>query len=254
MNNVNPFVSAILPVYNGGTFIFESINSILEQDYSPLEIVVIDDGSTDNTAEVVSTFGRDIKYKYQDNQGPAAARNAGLELSQGKLIAFLDVDDLWPPRKLHNQVQTLNTHPHLQIVMGKTLLFGDLDRLRNKKEFQKENFVVINSFLGCCVVHKAVFDIVGVFDEDLRYGEDLDWLLRAKDHRINIALINEVTLHYRVHANNTMRVAEISDLKLARFIKKTLDRRRQDNLQISNLPKFSQGIKFIENNADENHI
>ena len=100
----NVLLSVIMPVYNGAEFLAEAVASIVAQAYQPLEIIVVDDGSTDETATIVQSLGGEIRYLYQFNQGPAAARNAGLALAQGDLIAFLDVDDLWPADKLAQQM------------------------------------------------------------------------------------------------------------------------------------------------------
>ena len=95
MNSEKPLVSVIMPVYNGAAFLTGAIDNIRRQNYEPLEIIIVDDGSTDSTGQIVASFGSDIRYVYQANQGPAAARNHGLRLATGDLIAFLDVDDLW---------------------------------------------------------------------------------------------------------------------------------------------------------------
>ena len=97
-------VSVIIPVYNGGKFLAEAINSILSQKHSPIEIIVIDDGSTDNTSEVAMSYGNRVHYVYQENKGAPAARNHGLRLASGNIIASLDADDIWAENKLKKQL------------------------------------------------------------------------------------------------------------------------------------------------------
>ena len=113
-----PLVSVIVPVYNGAQFIGEAIESVFVQNYDPLEIIIVDDGSTDETANIVKSYNN-MHYIYQPNQGVAAARNSGIENSMGKLIAFLDADDCWAPNKLNIQVDCLLKHPHIGYTLGR---------------------------------------------------------------------------------------------------------------------------------------
>ncbi len=100
-------VSAIIPVYNGEAFLADAVKSILKQNYQPLEIIIVDDGSTDSTAQVGARFGDAVRYHYQSNAGPPAARNKGLQMARGNVITFLDVDDLWRNDKLQLQISHL---------------------------------------------------------------------------------------------------------------------------------------------------
>ena len=118
--SATPLVSVIVPAYNAARFLPHAVESIRRQDYLPLEIVIVDDGSTDDTAEVARDLGSDIRYVYQPNAGPAAARNRGLEQARRELIAFLDADDEWPPDKLRIQVGRLLAEPELDVVTGRT--------------------------------------------------------------------------------------------------------------------------------------
>src|SRR5262245_10328005 len=106
-------ISCIVPVFNGERYLRESLDSILAQTYSPLEIIVVDDGSQDSTPEVVASYGSQILYFRQENAGPAVARNRGLELSQGEFIAFIDADDYWHQEKLMCQMSLLEARPEV---------------------------------------------------------------------------------------------------------------------------------------------
>ncbi|MFC2106017.1 glycosyltransferase family 2 protein, partial [Candidatus Bipolaricaulota bacterium] len=111
-------VSAIIPVFNGERFLVEAIESVLAQDYDPLEIIIIDDGSTDNTPRIAAGYADRIRYVRQENGGPAAARNAGLLHSHGEAVSFLDADDLWTPGKLMSQAAGLSERASVDIVLG----------------------------------------------------------------------------------------------------------------------------------------
>lgn len=224
-----PLVSVIVPVFNGGNFLAESIGSIRAQNYDPLEIIIVDDGSTDGSALITSTLGKDIHYIYQSNKGVASARNTGLNNSSGVVIAFLDQDDVWPMNKLSSQVPFLMEQPEIDIVMGKTRLFGELSRLKYQDRFERLNYVVDHSFLGSGVIRKSVFEIIGFFDTTLKTGDDIDWMLRARDKAIPIIKLEHVTLQYRIHQGNLMRETSLIDLQFTQIIKKSLDRRRTDN-------------------------
>jgi len=136
MSLTGPLLSAIVPTYNAAGFLAEAIESIRWQTYQPVEIIVVDDGSTDDTAEVVRGLGGEIRYVEQANAGPAAARNRGLELAQGELIAFLDADDRWPRDKLEIQVPRLLGNPELDLVLGR-IQYVDLGA-RKKIDYQFE--------------------------------------------------------------------------------------------------------------------
>ena len=110
-----PLVSVIIPVYNSEPYIAQAIISVLRQTYNNIEIVIVDDGSTDRTGEVIRNFDdARIKYLYQNNHGVSHARNRGLEISRGEFIAFLDSDDRWVPKKLHRVNELINQHPHIR--------------------------------------------------------------------------------------------------------------------------------------------
>src|SRR5262249_2428536 len=106
-------ISCIVPVFNGERYLREALDSILAQTYQPLELIVLDDGSTDGTAALVAGYGERIRYLWQANAGEAGARNRGLSIAQGEFVAFLDADDLWHPEKLRRQLARLHDRPEL---------------------------------------------------------------------------------------------------------------------------------------------
>jgi glycosyltransferase involved in cell wall biosynthesis len=240
MSFVKPSVSAIIPVYNGAEFLSEAVASIWQQNYHPLEIIIVDDGSTDETAKLAKSLGQDIRYTYQRNSGPAAARNKGLEMACGEIIAFLDADDLWPPDKLHIQVTRLIEDPKVDVVLGRVKFVKLPGAPEIKIQFESPDSTLVNAYLGSGVFRKSAFGRVGNFDETLRYSEDQDWFLRAREQGISIVIIEQVTLYYRLHEHNMTRNKNTTDLQLIRVLKKSLDRRRrQSNGLVQPLPRFS---------------
>src|ERR1700694_2891614 len=117
MNESNPLVSCIVPVYNGERYLRSALESIFAQDYRPLEVIVVDDGSSDKSAVIAQDF-KQVRYMHQTNQGVATARNAGLAAARGEFIAFLDQDDLWMSDKLSIQIEHLLKNPEIQYTLA----------------------------------------------------------------------------------------------------------------------------------------
>jgi glycosyltransferase involved in cell wall biosynthesis len=236
-------ISVIIPVYNGEAFLAEAVGSILEQHYDPLEIIVIDDGSTDRTRQVAADLQGNIRYFYQPNRGLPVSRNKGVQMARGNVICFLDVDDLWTKNKLALQLTHLKQNPSVLIVLGHTQLMRWTGNKEGKQEFVLWGKPVLAMSMGSALFKRQVFDQVGLFDETQRYCDDLDWFMRAREMRISILVHPEVTLFYRRHANNMTNEAELGKQGLVMMIKKSLNRRaRQNELPVS-LSKLAQAHK-----------
>jgi glycosyltransferase involved in cell wall biosynthesis len=233
-------VSVIIPVYNGARFLGEAINNVLKQDYQPLEIIVVDDGSTDNTGKVAAKFQDVIHYIYQPNTGPSAARNCGLKAVQGEFITFLDVDDLWSEDKLKVQTDYLVNNPNIGIVQGLIQQMVLLDKNQESQPLFKpiyQPYQFIN--LGSAVYRKSVFKKIGFFDETLKYGEDVDWFIRAWENGVSKVVLEEVSLFYRKHNNNMTEGKNLVHLGFVRIFKKHLDRlRKSEELSKSRLSEI----------------
>ncbi len=239
---MNPLVSAIIPVYNGERFLPDAVETILQQKYRPLEIIIVDDGSTDGTAELVKNFGRQVRYIYQSNKGPAAARNTGITVARGQFLAFLDSDDLWPSHKFSEQIPYLTDDPNLEVIMGYTKCYGTLSATESELKDSEDSLLSVQ--LGSAVFRKSVFEKVGFFDEELRYSEDHDWFLRAREKKISMLILEEVMLYHRRHEHNTTHSPNARGYKLTKVLKKSLDRRRQQTDGNPNsLPKLSDYVK-----------
>ena len=185
-----PTVSVVIPTYNHGRYIAEALDSVLAQTYKDYEVIVVDDGSTDNTREVVEAYGASIRYIYQQNQRMSAARNAGIRSANGEYIAFLDSDDIWLPEKLEKQMEVFSTYPNLALVSCGALIVdmdGNLMRKIEKKNYINRNALMNDSILKNivpgggtnAVVSKRCFEAVGLFDESIQVtAEDWDMWLR----------------------------------------------------------------------------
>lgn len=198
MNHDSPLISVILPVYNGAAHIAEAIDSVLAQQHRPLEILVVDDGSADESAVIAAGYGEPVRCFRQDNRGPAAARNLGLSMARGSLIAFIDADDVWSPDKLHWQLSLLTTTPSVMVVRGHVQRFSGAER-----EFVGEPWAAIH--LGSSLFRKTAFDLVGPLDETQRLSEDVDWFMRAQQAGLQMLVHRQVVLYYRRHEGNTTR-------------------------------------------------
>lgn len=221
------FVSTVVPVYNGEVFLAQAVDSIRRQAYEPLEIIIVDDGSTDNTASIAKGLGGNVRYIYQPNRGPAAARNAGIKLAQGDVIAFLDVDDLWPAGKLKLQLAHLFSQPTLDLVLGHVQCMKLSGMEDNKPIFEPFAEPFFTFLFGAVLCRKSVFDKVGLLDETLYTSEDVDWFMRAKDRKVSRVTLKQITLMYCLHQHNMTRFQDIRRRDFVHVLKKSLDRRRK---------------------------
>jgi len=238
MNAGNPLLSVIIPTYNVAEYVTDALASVCRQHYSPIEIIVIDDGSTDESAQIIEKFRRlnfpELKYTYQSNRGPAAARNSGLALAGGEIIAFLDADDLWPDDILGSSVEYLINN-NLQLVVGCTQRVCNSGDGGGGVDVLPFGVVWMVLSLGAAIFRREVFETVGMFDEQLRFGEDVDWFLRAREAGINIEILNEVTRFYRKHDRNmTLDTGQSNHYFLA-ALHKSLQRRKVSDGRADNL-------------------
>jgi glycosyltransferase involved in cell wall biosynthesis len=222
-------ISCIIPVYNGERYLGEAIDSILAQTSRPLEIIVVDDGSTDGTAEVAAGYGDRLSYVRQNNAGPAAARNLGLNLAQGEFVAFLDADDLWHPEKLRRQMARFQARPELDYCVGYVQNFwipelqAEAEKYRGHRISEPMPGYVTGTLLARCVV----FEMLGLFDPALDHGDSTEWFLRAVERGAMTELLPDLLLYRRLHPNNRSRArAANSREEYLKLLKSALDRKR----------------------------
>ena len=227
MTDHRPLVSVMIPVYNGEAYLGEAIDSVLQQEYRPIEIIVVDDGSDDGTGEVARRYGDAVRYTRQDRAGNGAARNRAVALATGDLFTFLDADDRLVPDTIQGLVSTLTENPTLEAVYGhvREFISPDLDaealaRLRPP----------IDRIAGCLptnmLMRRATFLRVGDFPTHLRVGVTVDWSARADEMGLSTILLDDVLFERRLHANNNgIREREHRSHYL-QVVKAALDRRR----------------------------
>jgi len=182
-----PLVSVVMPVYNSEKYLQRAIDSVFNQSYKNYEFIIIDDGSTDGSVEIINEYKNKIVYVYQENAGASAARNKGIEVSKGELIAFLDSDDLWYPDKLKIQVNVYHRYPEASIIHTEVdkqkqfngyLPTNEQDLLPRIKPFS-EVFQHTNLKTPSVMIPRSVLDRVGLFDTSLPTAEDKDLFLRC---------------------------------------------------------------------------
>lgn len=182
-----PFFSIIIPTYNRERFIGKAIESVLQQTYTDYEIIVVDDGSTDQTAKIVNSFGSKVQYVYQENLGPSEARNTGIRLARGNYIAFLDSDDRFLPNKLMENKAFLTAHPNCRFLYSwyYDLLGEKKKKVREAKGFENLNKLRVQLFkrkftirTSTAVIHRSCFAKTGLFNPKYRYSQDWDMWLR----------------------------------------------------------------------------
>jgi glycosyltransferase involved in cell wall biosynthesis len=217
-----PAITVVIPAYNAAEFLREAIESVLAQTVSPREVIVVDDGSEDQTPEMTASFAPRVKYIRKQRGGPASARNVGISAARGEWIAFLDSDDLWKPNLLESLVRTASrTHAGLVFCDSRQLIDGNANGptrleaygLKSRLKNLAPNGVLIDPFRlfleercyiftpGVLIRREALLD-VGLFDEAFYCGEDLDLWLRLS-LRLRFAVTDEVLHLRRVHGKNT---------------------------------------------------
>lgn len=216
-------VSCVLPVFNGAAHLRDALDSVLAQRHL-LEIVAVDDGSTDASAEILARYAPRVRVVRQANAGPAAARNTGIREARGAFLAFLDQDDRWHPDKLARQMERFERRAHLDVVVSHVESFWDEDVVRGAD--QPRAGAVPGYISGTMLARRDVFDRIGVFDPGIWYVDSLDWFARAAEASLAIELMPDVLLYHRVHGGNLSRRGEQSRAECLRILKRALDRRR----------------------------
>ncbi len=189
-----PRVTVIIPTYNRAWILERAVSSVLAQTFSDFELIIVDDGSTDATSEVIAGYGEKIISIYQENQGVSAARNAGICAAKGDYIAFLDSDDAWMPEKLSVQVAFMEAHPELMICQTEEIWIRNNRRVNPKVKHRKPSGDIFIPSLSLCLVspsavmmHRRLFDRVGLFDGSFPACEDYDlWLRVAVDYPVGL--------------------------------------------------------------------
>jgi glycosyltransferase involved in cell wall biosynthesis len=209
-------VSVVIPAHNAEAYLDAAIDSVAAQTHDRVEIIVVDDASTDRTAAVAARYGGRLRYELQSHRGSAAARNRGARLATGPYLAFLDADDVWEPEKLAIQLAAFGADPSLDIVFGHVVQFWD----GGIGEPQR------GEHPGTMLLPRAVFEEIGPFREDHPIGDFIDWYARALDSGRNIAVLEPVVMRRRLHDTNVGRSPFSNPQEYARVLRDVIDRRR----------------------------
>ncbi len=227
MSDRSRFVSVVITVYNGAPYLAEAIDSVLAQTHSPLELVVLDDGSTDGSGAIAASYGEPVRFFRQERRGLGAARNAAIERAAGGYLALLDADDRFVPTKLEVQLRILDENPEIDMVFGRIDEFVSPDlsddaRALLRQPVRNEPWRMPNLML----IRRESFDRVGGFATDLRVGVGAEWYTRAVECGLKEAIASEVVLERRLHASNNGIRERDARHQYLHVLKRSLDRRR----------------------------
>ena len=226
-NAPSPLISVIIGAYNAERYLGEAIDSVLAQTHRPLELIVVDDGSIDATADVAEAYGEPVRCIRQENGGMAAARNRAVPEARGSYLSFLDADDRFPPEKLQRQLEAFDADPELDVVYGHVTEFlsPDLDEAALallREPVHDAPWPTPNLML----VRRESFLRVGLFSTDLKVGIGVDWHARSNELGLRSAVPPVVVLERRLHAGNNGIRQRDSKPQYLHVLKAALDRRR----------------------------
>lgn len=229
-----PLVSIIIPTRNSARYLAETLDSVRAQTFTDYEIVIIDAASTDATLEIAGKYEK-IRALRQESAGLGGGWNEGIHAAQGELVAFLDSDDLWAPRKLELQAATLGSHPELELVASRTRYFlteGEtLPPAFNRPGLLKTDHA--GYFPGSLLIRKSLFDLVGKFNANLAVATDVDWFARIKDMRIPAHTLPDTLLFKRLHPANLSHGAlskQVWAIELLSVLKDAVNRKRNNGI------------------------
>ena len=239
-----PLISVIIPVYNCEKYLAEAIESVLSQCYPSLEVIIVDDGSTDSSAEVAAQFLPKVKYQFRENSGPSTALNQGIKLSQGDFLAFLDSDDIWELGKLTAQMHVFSENPEYDAVFGYIQQFKspELDWESHQKILIDQE-IMPGYHKGTMLIKRSSFNRVGQFNPQMKFVDFIDWFARAKEKELKMFMMKDVLMRRRLHKTNMGVREKASRLEYVRILKASLDRRRALQGMLSNDLESSRRAK-----------
>jgi glycosyltransferase involved in cell wall biosynthesis len=217
-------VSVVMPAHDEEAFIAEALESVLSQTHSPVEVIVVDDGSSDRTAEIATGCG--VQVVRRQRAGVAAARNAGLALARGEYWTILDADDVMPPKALECQVVELERHSDLGMVFGLTEAFMTPGESRPPHWNPAWDDGPFPWHATAMLARRELLQLVGRFDETRRFAEDMDWLTRAKAAGVRAGQGDYLALRYRVHRDNSTADTRAVDREMLSVLRASARRQR----------------------------
>jgi glycosyltransferase involved in cell wall biosynthesis len=230
----SPLISCIVPVFNDERYLAEALDSMLAQTYKNLQVIVVDDASTDGTAAVAARYGESILYLRQDKAGAPAARNLGLRSARGDFIAFLDSDDLWRAEKLQRQMARFEARPELDVCLTHLKNFWIPELKEEEERFKGHRLAqaLPGYVTQTLLARRKSFDIVGPFNESMPVGDPTDWFLRAAERGLVMETLPDVLVYRRMHQRNmsmqagTRSMTPVMQEAILRVFKASLERRR----------------------------
>ncbi|HXX80100.1 MAG TPA: glycosyltransferase family A protein [Thermodesulfovibrionales bacterium] len=226
-DDTNQLVSVIISVYNGEMHLAETVKSVISQSYRRIEIIIIDDGSTDGSGKVAQGFIPSVRYHYQPNDGIAAAWNRGIELATGDFFAFNGADDLWTENKIERQMEVFRTHSALDIVFGHVKQFHSPELSdEEKQKIWCPDELMPGVSAGTMLIKRESFFSVGLFNMVWRRGIFNDWYLRATERGLRVHMMPDLLMLRRLHQNNHGTINRDKSVDYVRMLKASLDRRR----------------------------
>jgi len=219
-----PLVTCIMPTRNGERFIAPAIESLLKQIWRPIEILVVDDGSTDRSAEIAVAFGEPVRVVSHPVANPVLARNHGMRLAAGEFFSFLDHDDLWAPDKLALQMAAFEEDPALDVCVGMVQRFAQASP-------QEEMILVGPAVPGYLTIamlaRRRAFERVGPLNPDNFYSDSAEWFLRARSRGLAVRLLPQTLVYHRDHdSNRSLLRGDTSRAEFLRLLKSKLDEER----------------------------
>lgn len=215
-------VSVVIPLYNAERFVAEAMGSVLAQEGAEVEVIVVDDGSSDGSVAVAEGFGGRVRVLRGEHAGIGPARNRGVDAATGEFVAFLDADDLWAPRKLAAQLAALTA------ANGPDLVFGMMQQFRGGpgEARRPDGEPAPGYFAGAMLTRLDTFRRVGEFTSEWRVGEFVDWYARAQDLGLKSAVLEHVVMWRRLHDSNTARMSAGGQQDFVGVVRAALQRRR----------------------------
>ena len=224
----SPAVSVIIPVFNHGRFLAEAIESAIRQTLPPTEIIVVDDGSTDDSGRIAKAFAQ-VTLLTQKRAGAGAARNHGINAASGEYIAFLDADDVWVDDKLENQTEILGENPDVDMVYGAAQQFYSPEVIESGDRPDADLPETLPGVIpGAMLIRSRSMRRVGMFDTGLRLGEFIDWYSRARQLGLREIRTEDVVYHRRIHHSNQGIREQQSRSDYLKVLKRNLDRKRRN--------------------------
>ncbi len=258
MDFIRHQITAIIPACNAANYIKRAIDSVLAQRHPVQEIIVVDDGSTDGTGEMVREYGQRVRYMYQENRGVSAARNRGIQAASGQWIAFLDADDEWLPELLESQIRLWKRNPDLVWVGADYIRYSEQTKrrapqnvpgqienhLQGKEYFENFFQAFIGDMFGCTdtmLIRREVLMEVGGFDESLKVGEDLDLWIRIAYRWPKFGFVAQPLAVYHIDFPHSLTRGSLEISRTCHF----LDRHTQLSHENGQWQRFRPVVRFI---------